>query len=490
MRTPIGIAVACAVVAAVAVSAEEVVYLANGYGHSMTQPEWSSVMMLRGSDLKILQTLVLPAFDAHSIAITPDRSQLWVTCPNGYHLFVIDAESFQYIESLDFSDTLSEPMGIAVTPDGEQVFVAMHQDDLLVRFDADSCAPLAPDLHADVEGSFIVFTPEGTRFCLVDQGSRKVRIFRTADRRPLYTYTLGEHGGLGDAAASPDGQYLYVSTMDHHRIDRLTLQDPWMITPLPTDGFTRPRGIDISPDGNYLFIGHYIPDAAKVTMWQLAPFWANVAQADIPSNGRRVVRNRDCTRIYVTEHAEHECRAYRVNTGEESMFLDAVADLNTIEGYRATPVGVAVGDWEPHRRNYLNLRVTPGYLEAGEEGVLGYECGFDVLDFRDTPVDIYLAAVRDPVAVNRPSTVEEALAGGEVWFYGSGMAYAYTGALREPTWSGVRFPPTAVSGTLPFTAGGGWNDRWVFAAAFVRAGVGPVRTDGIPVENSNIFRLP
>ncbi len=326
---------------------EEVVYVVNGYTHSIPQPNWSTVMMLRGSDLEILQTVTLPAPDAHSIAVTPDGTQLWVTCPNGHHLFVIDAQTFEIIDEFDYSDTINKPMGIAISRDRGEVLVGMHQDDLVVRFDAETRKPLVPPLEAGAEGSFIIFTPDGGRFCLVDQGMSVVKLFRSADRALLRTWNLASPVGLGDAAMSPDGRYLYVANMGLHRIDRLGLRVPWTVNNYPTEGFLRPRGIDISPDGVYLFIGHYMGMDSKVTMWHLEPFWARVGSANIPANGRRVVRNKECTRIYVTEHAEDECHAYRVNCDEESIFHNATADLNTIGGYKASPIGIAVGDYTP-----------------------------------------------------------------------------------------------------------------------------------------------
>jgi len=185
---------------------EEVVYVVNGYTHSIPQPNWSTVMMLRGSDLEILQTVTLPAPDAHSIAVTPDGTQLWVTCPNGHHLFVIDAQTFEIIDEFDYSDTINKPMGIAISRDRGEVLVGMHQDDLVVRFDAETRKPLVPPLEAGAEGSFIIFTPDGGRFCLVDQGMSVVKLFRSADRALLRTWNLASPVGLGDAAMSPRRQ--------------------------------------------------------------------------------------------------------------------------------------------------------------------------------------------------------------------------------------------------------------------------------------------
>ncbi|MEI6632746.1 MAG: YncE family protein [Chlamydiota bacterium] len=330
-----------------AAPAEEVVYVVNGYCHDTPQPEWSTVMMLRGSDLEILRTLELPAKDAHSIAATPDGSQLWVTCSNGYRTFVVDAESFEVVHEYDYAPAGIRPMGVAVEPDGLEAFIGLRDSFTCMRYDTATYELLTPDTSTGIEPAFMLFTPDGTRVCVSDMYTT-VRVFRTADLVPQRTYTFDTAAmGLGEAAVSPDGNVLYVCNMGRNRIERVMLTLPWMpLPPLSTMPYIKPRGIAISPDGNYLFIGHYMGTDSKVTMWSLAS-WTLCAMADIPINGRRVVANDDCNRIYVTEHTDDKCCAYRVDTAGESMFIDAIADLNAIPGHKASPIGIVVGDWEP-----------------------------------------------------------------------------------------------------------------------------------------------
>ncbi|MCX6357426.1 MAG: YncE family protein [Candidatus Aureabacteria bacterium] len=345
MRTTIVIAISCAVMCPLAAHAEEVVYVVNGYIHNAVQPEWSTVMMLRGSNLEIMATLELPAKDGHSVAITPDLSELWVTASNGYSAFVIDTKTFQIIHQYDYNPSGVRPMGVAVSPGGLEALIGLRDFDTVMRYNTETFGALHPGVDAGIEPAFLIFTPDGTRVCVVDLSTPQVRVYRTSDYVPQRTYTF-ETGGLGEAAVSPDGNILYVCNMAHDQVERVMLNPPWIaLGALSTGPYINPRGIAISPDGNYLFIGHYMGINSKVTMWRLNPTWALCAVADIPANGRRVVTNPDCTRIYVTEHSEDQCCAYRVNLVEESMFLDAVADLDTISGLRASPIGIAVGDY-------------------------------------------------------------------------------------------------------------------------------------------------
>ena len=74
--------------------AGEVVFVVNNYSHSgPSQPSFSTVTMLRGSDLEILDNLRLSGLpDAHSAALTKDWKQLWATCPVALGITSLDHE--------------------------------------------------------------------------------------------------------------------------------------------------------------------------------------------------------------------------------------------------------------------------------------------------------------------------------------------------------------------------------------------------------------
>lgn len=144
--------------------------------------------------------------------------------------------------------------------------------------------------------------------------------------------------------------------------------------------------------------------------------------------------------------------------------------------------------------NYVELAASPGSVAPGGTATMSWECDFSRWNYQGVPVDIYVAAIKAPGVINGPSSTADALGGGAVYLWGPGMnsIYAYTGSVGEPTYSNIAFPPGPVSGSKqievpdnPALAG-----DWVFATAFVKAdGSGFVRTDGTPVENSNVFSI-
>jgi hypothetical protein len=120
---------------------------------------------------------------------------------------------------------------------------------------------------------------------------------------------------------------------------------------------------------------------------------------------------------------------------------------------------------------------------------MGWACSFDRWQYYGRSVDVYLAAIRNPRVVGGPSSIEDALAGGELFIFENGMAgaYKYTGTVKGPTWRLISFPPAPLSGSIPFVtpADPYFTGNWVFATAFLYGdGSGWVRPD-LPVENSN-----
>jgi outer membrane protein assembly factor BamB len=144
--------------------------------------------------------------------------------------------------------------------------------------------------------------------------------------------------------------------------------------------------------------------------------------------------------------------------------------------------------------NYINLDASPDSVRPGESVTLEWHCDFTQWDYRGVPVNMYLAAIKNPKVINGPSSVSDALTGGTVYLYGRNMqsAYIYTGIVREPTFSGVAFPPVSTTGSLTINVPicSHYVGDYVFATALVRCDTHQyVRDDGLPVENSGLVKV-
>lgn len=138
--------------------------------------------------------------------------------------------------------------------------------------------------------------------------------------------------------------------------------------------------------------------------------------------------------------------------------------------------------------NYINLHVSPLWVSGGGAVTLSWECNFSEYGYEGVPVDVYLAAIKDPLVASDASSVDDALLGGAIYFFRSDMSL-YPGPVQGPTWTGISFPPVAASGTLSLSLPPAPGD-YVIATAFRYHGTTIyVRSDGKPVENSNLFTI-
>lgn len=319
--------------------AEDVVYVVNSYVHP-PKPGWSTVSMIRNSTFAILKTLTLWGADAHTVAVTPDKTRLWVTSPPDNVIFIIDAETFEISSTKYLGDVIIyRPMGVAFTPDGNYAYVTLEETGEINVYNA-STAAYVTTISVGGMPNYIVFTPSGDKAYVVDYQNTQIVVIRTSDNSVLTTIPFSGHT-IQDAVVSPDGSKVYVSNMDQNQIEIIRTSDDTVLSPIPTTEI-KPRGIGISPDGNYLFIGHYMAVDAVVNMMRLSDNTI-VSSASIPSNPRCIAVKDNGRRIVVTEHNEDECYAYSVNG--ESLVFTAVTDLNTVAGYNASPVGVAFGEY-------------------------------------------------------------------------------------------------------------------------------------------------
>ena len=317
--------------------ADDHVYVVNSYVH-VPSPTWSTVAKLEAEDLSLVETLQVYD-DAHSIAITPDQSRLWVTCPPRNYIVLIDTETFEMFRLIGLGDIIiHKPMGVAITPDGETAYVTYSETGKLGIWTAHEGVYID---RVDIGGNpnYITFTPDGAKAYVVDYENVTVTVVDTTDNTVMDILEF-EGFGLQDAVISPDGSRLYVSNMQMNQIEVVRTSDNTILTPIVTE-YNRPRGINISPNGQYLFVGHYLAVDALVTMIRLSDEMV-VDTAYIPSNPRRIAVNTDGTRIYVTEHNEDEVYAY--NVSGETLEFAAVQDLNTEPGYLASPVGIVVSE--------------------------------------------------------------------------------------------------------------------------------------------------
>jgi len=331
------------------VFAEEVVYVVNNYCHSVpTQPDFSDIVMIRAGNMEIMDTVRIPGImDAHSMAVTKGQNRLWVTCPNGYKIVIIDTASLEVVKTIGFGPIPFEPMGIALTPNGKRMYVLINEG-FLFRYNAHTGDMIFPgiDLGSTTIPDFIVFNHAGTMAYIVDYQNADVLALRLSDHEVIETLDF-EGSALQDAVVSPDDSRVYVCNMQHDRIEVIRTLDHTALAPIYTM-YLRPRGIGISPDGEYLFVGHYLGTDSKVTMIE-ARFRLTIDAEDLPSNGRRLKVSPDGKKIFVSDHSDDKCCRFDVVANRLEPAVCTDLNFATLPGYTigASPIGLAVAKNPP-----------------------------------------------------------------------------------------------------------------------------------------------
>jgi len=217
--------------------------------------------------------------------------------PNGLYLYAINLESTgtdglglsQYTigsggmltpDSIPTVTTGEDPEGIAMSPNGQYVYVANGDSSGaggLSQYTVGAGGMLTPDSTPTVDAgdtpAQIAVSPNGNYVYVADSGSNGT------DGAGVSQYTVGAGGMLtpdstptvgagdepSDVAVSPNGEDVYVSnfgsTSGADGISQYTIGAGGMLTPDSTPTVTtgdEPNGIALSPDGQYL----YVPDSA------------------------------------------------------------------------------------------------------------------------------------------------------------------------------------------------------------------------------------
>jgi hypothetical protein len=143
----------------------------------------------------------------------------------------------------------------------------------------------------------------------------------------------------------------------------------------------------------------------------------------------------------------------------------------------------------PPALDHIELQASPT-VSPGNPVTLSWGCDFSSWNYKNVPVNIFLAVVKNPLVADGPSRVKDARAGDRIYFFKPGMKPS--ASLDGPTFRKVRFPPAPTSGSLSLKVplNPQFTGDWKFAIYLVYAEKGtPVRDDGLPVRNSNVFKV-
>ena len=160
----------------------------------------------------------------------PFRGRVYATSRRTNFVYAFDVETLRYLGAFALISNTGafDSRGLALSPDGEMLYVVNRSPNSLLFLDPDA-------LDAQLEMQIVV---DGI-----------------VDSVPL------DLGG-SEMAVTPDGRYAFVSAFDADRVDVLDLQTRTFVRAIPTsDG---PFALDMSPDGTRVYVATYFDHAIEV----------------------------------------------------------------------------------------------------------------------------------------------------------------------------------------------------------------------------------
>jgi DNA-binding beta-propeller fold protein YncE len=280
--------------------------------------------------LKLILTTVIALLLAVGLPATAATVQ---AAPFVYVTDVLDGEVSQYDAaggplSPLLPPTVSTihhfPLGVAVSPDGRNVYVTTSEEfgtpaidaavlQYVVGTDGSLSLRSSAPIPADTDPTTLVVTPNG----------RSLYVLSTSGNGSIAQYSVGADGALtlkspptvatdpvpGRVAISPDGQNLYVTSEYASSVSQYSVAADGTLTPkspptVATGGIT-PIGIAISPDGKSVYVANansgtvsqFDVDAAGTLSLKSPP---TVVAGPIPFS---VVVSPDSKSVYVTDVA-------------------------------------------------------------------------------------------------------------------------------------------------------------------------------------------
>ena len=157
------------------------------------------------------------------------------------------------------------PSGVAVSPDGSEVFVSAGGtccNDLQVIATATDTLTTSINIGSNPNLYGVAFTPDGSKAYVARYNLGDVVVINTATNAVTGTIPIGGPNVLPvGVAVSPDGTRLYVANLNLSSVSVIDTATNTVIGTILTPG---PFGISITPDGSRLYVANNQANAVSV----------------------------------------------------------------------------------------------------------------------------------------------------------------------------------------------------------------------------------
>jgi YVTN family beta-propeller protein len=253
----------------------------------------AGVSVLDTATNQITATVAFPSMsDPIAAAFTPDRKKVYVLGDNG-SVFVMDTATNTV--SANPITVGGLPMGIAMTPDGKQVYVACQYTNTVSVIDTSTETVSATiSFPSGSKLANIVIAPSGLRAYVTAQGANALYVIDTSTNTVLPTPIALASSPLGIAIA-PDGKEIYVTHYDSATgISVVDVAANAVVATIP--GVPYLFAVAFTPNGKWV----YVPGGGGVGYTLVIDTATRTLVDTIPQGGSAVAITLDGAHVYLT----------------------------------------------------------------------------------------------------------------------------------------------------------------------------------------------
>jgi YVTN family beta-propeller protein len=161
----------------------------------------------------------------HMLAISPDRKRIYTANIGSDSVSVIELGAGQSGARVTQIPIGRQPEGIALSPDGRELWLGHRVDGLVTVLDTSTNKTIATFNVGEVPLR-MTFTPDGKRILIMNPTGDRLHVFDRATRKEVKQIEIS--GAPVNAVCSPDGRKAYVTVIQASKVvvvdlDKLTI---------------------------------------------------------------------------------------------------------------------------------------------------------------------------------------------------------------------------------------------------------------------------
>jgi YVTN family beta-propeller protein len=198
------------------------------------------------------------------LAVTPDGNRIYVAKSDAAQVAVQDAATLAVVTTVPVGST---PWGLALSPDGARVYVANRGANSVSIIDTASNTVIG-SVPVGSQPRAVAVNPSGTKAYVANTTAGTVSVIDTASNAVVATVSVGSQPHW--LAATPDGRRIYVSNSGSGTVSVIATDTDTVVQTVAVGG--TPEGVVALPDGSEVWVGTCTTGAASIVIIKTADY--------------------------------------------------------------------------------------------------------------------------------------------------------------------------------------------------------------------------